>query len=227
MGISVLTFAVSLILLHFFRTERSRLIDKEIEVLASAVIASDLSGTTLAEVDEELSFALGADATTALVTIYRFDGSIFYRNQSALGYLEDRILPAQNRWNDARLDEHSFRFLNHNLSNSQLTLQIGIVLDAADIQWRTSSHRAYFFVGALFLLMILASYIMSYAVLKPLTAMADFLSSMTDSLGTEVPAVLSVKGLDTLSNGEDSEPFSRLVKEAKLLSARLNRKMFE
>src|SRR5688500_16573776 len=86
-GVLLITaLLVSYIHFHFFRTERMRLIDQQVEAVASSLFASELSIHELDDLEEAqdiISDVLGEARMIALITIIDPLGQVQYRNRAA------------------------------------------------------------------------------------------------------------------------------------------------
>ena len=210
--------AVGFIQYYFFRVERQRLIDQQIEGLASSLYSSELTTSQLDDLDEAeevISDALGDDKITALITVYDTYGNILYRNRNA-EFLNVPITPKAH-WQTWKVGDHNVRLLNFRPGNSRLIMQVGLLLDTGQVRWRTLNVSVVFYLFVLLIVMLVGSTLLSAVLLRPLTTLATYLRHLADSIGTTKGGVYA--GMPYSLSKRDAGPLGKLDEFGRLIAA--------
>lgn len=204
--------AVSALTFRFFTSERDRLIDEKVELMASSLISANLSEVVLEKVDDTLSNALRTDAATALVTILKPDGSQIFRNAHARSLLGDAQIPLEPSWVHFDAKGHHARIANIRLKGESRVLQIGLLLDRNDLRWHTLNVRWGAYVLIMLTVAALAAWVLSSLLLRPLVSAASSVSHLSANIGSPNRASLSRILLTGRRASKPHDPFSRLVR---------------
>ncbi len=195
----------------FFRDEQSRLVDRRIEEMASALYSSDLSVSEIEDVEEAndiIADALGQERVDLVIVLYDKQNRPVYSNRNAV--LLGANFPVGERWQMVERGHHLVRILSLRLPNTDRTLQVGLLMDRDLIRWRQLNTSLILYIALVILLVVIVSYSLSVVLLKPLRVLARYLRHLATSLDTYMsghePASLArLKRLSTQNRGEIRE----------------------
>ena len=192
--------AISGVHFWFFRGERLKLIDREIETSASILISSDLSMDQLEDLeqaDDIVHDVFGDDRFNHVVMIYNRQGHVIYRSKNA-EYLPERI-PAASPWQTLEISDHYIRLLTLPWPNRMLTLQVGRVLDSDLLRWRARSRILLGYTFAISLLIFGMTILLSRLLLAPLQSLSAYLKHLASHFDL---GILSVRDISRNEFGE-------------------------
>lgn len=181
---------VSFLQYSFFQSERKRLIDRQIETVASALIASRLSVElmeNLNEVDAIIQNAVVDNPIDLVINIYSEDADILYSNGTAKRL--NLELNQTKKWQDVEAKGHSLRLLT--LRNGDIYLQIGMVLDTTLHRWQVDSRRFLYFLFSIFLLVGFVSFLSARFLVAPIANLATEFEGLSESLNRQLGQPLS------------------------------------
>lgn len=181
---------VSFLQYSFFQSERKRLIDRQIETVASALIASRLSVElmeNLNEVDAIIQNAVIDNPIDLVINIYSEDADVLYSNGTAKRL--NLELNQNQKWQDVEKKGHSLRLLT--LRNGDIFLQIGMVLDSTLHRWQVDSRRLLYFLFSIFLLVGIVSYLSARFLVAPIAKLATEFEGLSENLNRQLGQPLS------------------------------------
>lgn len=181
-GISLFTIVTTSELIFFFRRERARLIDQQVEVLASSILATGIFESRFDEVQAQVSKALGTRETVAFLSIYDRNLNARFRNSNAKILFGAKVIQPLEKWMTVAFEGHRVRLLNLRTQAGGNWIQVGLLIDQENAEWDTLAARAYFIIGALLVGVALASFFLSRALLKPLSELATDLRIFSSDL---------------------------------------------
>lgn len=211
----VTAMAVSSIHFYFFKTERMRLIDQQVEAIASTLFASDLSINELDDLEAAqniISEVLGAERMIALITIIDPTGQVQYRNRASS--VLDLPVDLRQRWQTLEEAGHTVRVLNLKIPNSTWYIQLGLLLDEVQVEWRNLSRAVYFYISLTLLIMLGSAAVLTRLLLRPMRALSGYLRHFADTVGTaQGPAQLpaSLVALDRKKKPRPLDEFGELI----------------
>ncbi len=219
----VTAIAVSSIHFYFFKTERMRLIDQQVEAIASSLFASELSINELDDLEEAqniISDVLGERRMIALITIIDPFGHVQYRNRAAT--VLDLPVYLNPRWQTLVDEGHTVRALNLRIPNSSWSIQVGLLLDEVQVEWRSLSRYVYFYIGIILLLMLSSAFVLTRLLLLPMRALSAYLRHFADSVGTSKGARRMPASLENKINSTDKrDEFGELILSVNELATKL------
>ena len=173
--------AVSVVHFRFFRTERIRLVDQQLQGFASGLVPnlSIVEFENIDEADQVVSETLGTDRITLLIVIRAPDGSVVYRNRNA--QIVDFMAPLLPQWQTLEVQGHWVRMLNFALEDNVGTLQLGLVLDQGQVRWRTLSVSVFLYIALIFVVMVIGAFFLTRLLLRPLRSLAQYVKHLSDS----------------------------------------------
>ena len=210
-------------LILFFRRERARLIDQQVEVLSSSILATGVFESHFDEIQAQVSKALGTRETITFLTIYDRFGNIKFRNTNAQILFGLRVIKPKEKWLTTEIDRHRVRLLNLRTPEAGNWIQVGLLIDQENAEWDSLAARAYLIIGILLVGVALASFFLSRALLKPLSELADDLRTFSSDLeGRKSSQEIFTKWSKQTG---DRDAFSELIKSLVELRTRLMTKL--
>lgn len=171
-GIGVFTVITTSELIIFFKRERSRLIDQQVEVLATSLLASGIFESRFEAVQSQVSKALGTRETVAFLSIYDRALNLNFRNPNAQILFGTSVIKPRDKWMTTKAGDHKVRLLNLRTQGGERWIQVGMLIDQENAEWESLAARAFLIVLALLLGVAVASYFLSKALLRPLSELA-------------------------------------------------------
>lgn len=169
--------SVSAIHFNFFKQERLRLIELNLEQNVSLLADSDLSLSKKEFSSLGHSFVnevIGDDKVNMIVAIYNKSGSVLYKNENAeIFELEDKIDPSDLGWEDVEYNDYYIKFLTQTDSNNRRIIKVGMILNQSLLRWKDLNQRIFIFVGIILFIITLISFFLSYVLFKPMRALAE------------------------------------------------------
>jgi signal transduction histidine kinase len=212
-----------------FRAEQFRLIDQQIESVASLLISSDLSRVELKEFEDAAKIIediTEGERPNQFVIVYNRKGVQVYRSSSA-DYLPGNISLTPT-WQTIENGGHFIRVLSVPLEKHKVgpvrMLQTGLILDEALVRWREVGRYVFMYSSLLLILILFSTFILSRTLLLPLTDLANYLRYMgsrfdeTQISGVDHSAQVPPRAL-RLTKSKDE--FGQLVQAAQGLHDRI------
>ena len=223
MGIGLFSVLITAELIFFFREERARLIDQQVEVLATSLLATGIFESRFEEMQSQVSKALGTRETVAFLSIYDPALNLRFRNPNAQILFADHIIMPRDKWMTLSYSDHKLRILNLKTQGAGSWIQVGILIDQEFAEWQALTQRAFMIVGLLLLAIAVASYFMSRALLLPLSELAKDLRRFSEDFDNKQESIEIFKKWKLKTKDKDS--FSDLVDSLTELRARLSDKL--
>jgi hypothetical protein len=208
------TSAVSIVQFTFFSRERTRLIDQQVDVVASSLLSSGLDESALEEIEDVIADALESEPATALVTVYGPQGEIQYRNANAKLVFDGDPVPLTPARQTVEEGDHFVRIVNLHVAREGRTLQVGLLLDRGQVQWKTLNLSILKFGGLILSVILAFAALLTLVLLKPLSTLADHLRVMSAGIGTgTTPGMLPKKILSRESGHDELANLISAVRE--------------
>ena len=183
---SVLAIATVLALVvHevFLSQDRMAQIDQHVRNTASSLIdleLHDLRKMNFFEQDKVIADELGQSQNRHPFVIRSEDGTVLFESVSAKKF-KLRDAPTSPQWLQFEQDGRFFRVLNLKLPQMpDRRLQVALAIDASTMRPAYFSSRAFWFAGAMLVLGIGASLLLTSYLLRPLAHLGGFLISVAD-----------------------------------------------
>lgn len=181
---------VSVLQYSFFEHERRRLIDRQLETVASALIASRLSidlMENLNEVDSIIQSAVADNRIDLVINIYSEDADVLYANDT--GKRLDLELNPNGKWRDIEKGQHYLRTLT--IHNGAIFIQVGLILDSTLQRWKLDARRLFFFLMSIFALVGVISFFSARFLFVPIAKLAGEFQTLSDNLNRQLGQPLS------------------------------------
>ncbi len=216
-----------------FRTEQYRLIDSRIEATATLLISSDLSSADLKDFNEAetiISDVVGGEKFNQFIVIYSKNGNEIYRSENA-EVLPEKI-PRDEKWQTIETDGHIIRVLTLPLARPHVPkhggpsvdhriLQTGLILDEDLLRLKTLSRHVLAYSALIMALILLTTFWLAEALLRPLKELANYLRHMSGRL--EVSPDIRESEPPVPPIRDDDDEFGQLVNETRRLRDMIGR----
>ncbi len=220
--------AVGVIQYFLFQAEQFHHIDQQIETTASLLISSDLNSVELKEFEDAqgvVESVVNGDKLNQFVIIFNRKGKMVYRSKIA------QIVPVDIstdiRWQTIVKNGHFIRVLTLPLekqytSGPHRILQVGIILDADLLRWRSLGRHLIIYSLLIILLVIGVTWSLSRSLLRPLVQLSLFLKYLSNQFDEKKLVVGADAGMTlprVIQSSKDE--FSELVQAAQSLHSRI------
>lgn len=186
--ILVTVTGITLLHFYFFRNERLRLIDRQIETSASILVSSDLSNVPLSDLEQTEDYfyeTLGIYKSNRFILLRDLSGKILYSSRNAEWLPENP--PANGpKWQTLSFEDHRVRLLTLQMPKINRTLQIGMLLDHELLHWHQLDTQFFFYSGVLVLLILGSTFFLAHLLLRPLRNLAAYLEYLAGHFETGV-----------------------------------------
>jgi signal transduction histidine kinase len=216
-----------------FRSEQFRLIDSRIEATATLLISSELSSADLKDFDEAeniISDVVGGEKFNQFILIYKKSGQEIYRSSNAEVLPE--VIPKDEKWQTIETDGHIIRVLTLPLARpgrgkhlgtlkETRILQTGLILDEDLLRMKTLSRHVIIYSLMILLVILLTTFWLAEALLRPLKSLALYLRHLSSRLEVS-PDMRQIEPPVPPIKSEDDE-FGQLVAESRRLRDMIGR----
>lgn len=217
--------AASFVQFYLFRGERQRLIDEQVEALATTLLSSDFPEAELNDLEEAegvLEEELGTARVSAVVRVLGQDGQLLYKSPNTQ-VLEDFDVPLVPSWQTVHAGNHELRFLSVKHPATKRILQVGVLLDAGKVHWRNASWKVGLSLFLIACFIVAMTFLLGELLLGPLRALAIHLREMAESVGLrEEPFVLPASLARRMDGGRSEDEFRELLRAVVELSRKLD-----
>lgn len=238
----VLAFAIGSVgVLQYvlFRSEQYRLIDSRIEATATLLISSKLSSADLKDFDEAetiISEVVGGEKFNQFIVIYKKDGREIYRSSNA--EILPQVIPRNEKWQTIATEGHIIRVLTLPLARPRPSagagpgkhpsgpgdtriLQTGLILDEDLLRMKTLSRHVLIYSLMILALILLTTFWLSEALLRPLQQLALYLRHLSSRLEVSPDIRLTEPPVPPIRSEDDE--FGLLVAETRRLRDMIGR----
>jgi signal transduction histidine kinase len=222
-----------------FRSEQYRLIDSRIEATATLLLSSELSRADLKDFDEAeniVSEVVGGDRFNQFIIIYKRTGEEIYRSSNA--EILPTTIPRDEKWQTIEIEGHFIRVLTLPLARPRpgkhpstlhdtRILQTGLILDQDLLRMKTLSRHVIIYSVMILALILLTTFWLAEALLRPLKELALYLRHMSSRL--EVSPDMSTSDMNANEppvppiRGDADDEFGQLVNETQRLRDMIGR----
>lgn len=175
---------INLVHVKFFKSQRLKLIDKQISESSSLLLESPEFIHSLrnpADAEETISKVLKGTRIGKVFIIRDSNSKIMYQSFNAS--LLDAEIPIQPEWIEVETENEHIRVRNIPLFGKiPLVLQVGLVLDRNFLNWEIIDSRVIYYVTGIVISLFLASVILTLVLLSPLRLLISHLQETTSNL---------------------------------------------
>ncbi len=226
---SLILAAVAITLVHsnFFKSQRIKLIDRQIAESSAVLLESEAFQKSLNArgevVDEVISKVLQGSRIGKLFILRGRDGKILFQSFN-FGLLNIEI-PNAPDWVTVETEDQYVRVKNAAIpNNSNLTLQVGLVLDRNFINWKIIDSRVTYYVISIVALLFLTAALLTLILLSPLRNLISHLNQATSNLTFQKKILPLPDSLSHFESGlwSKSDEFAILLRSVQKLIDRIN-----
>lgn len=185
---------VNAITIYFFRSQRIDLIDHQIrrstDILLNSREFREVASRDPSRLEQTISKVLAGERIGKVFIVRDLHDKILYQSISVSLLQAD--LPTQSPWIAIQAGDQYVRILNSPLG-SDLTLQVGLVLDQNFVNWSILDKRTMFFITGLVVSVFIVSVLLTLVLLSPIRMLKKHLSDATADLK-------NLKDVDPLPN---------------------------
>lgn len=217
---------INFVHVYFFKTQRLKLIDKQIGESSVALVNSPVfikSTENLSTIEEALTNVLEGSRIGKVFVLRDEHSKIIYQSFN-VGLLKTD-LPTQPEWVEVHTTDEFVRLKNIQLPGSRhLILQVGLVLDRNFLNWEIVDQRVINYVSGIVIAVFGASVLLTLILLSPLRLLISHLSEVTSNLGNLKDVRPLPKQVLKFTEGfwARSDEFSGLVRTTQMLIDRIN-----
>ena len=181
--LSVTAVSISAIHFHFFRLERLRLIELNLEQNATLLTNSDLT-LTKSEFSrkgkEVIDKIIGDDKVNIIIAIYSLNGNLLYKNDNAAIFELANKLPRESKlWEDVETKEYFIKYLTVKDVNQRRIVKVGMILNQSFLRWKYLNQRIVIFVGVILLVITIISFFLTNILFRPVHILAEQVNLMS------------------------------------------------
>lgn len=221
---------INLVHVKFFKSQRLKLIDKQIAESSSELLASPefgsadkLSVKNPLSIEETISKVLKGARIGKVFVLRDSESKIIYQSFN-VGLLQTEI-PIKPEWVAVETENEYIRVRNISISGKKpLVLQVGLVLDRNFLNWEIIDSRVVNYVSAIVIALFFASVVLTLVLLAPLRLLISHLQDATSNLVNMRDVRPLPKRLLRYADGfwARSDEFSSLLNTIQKLIDRIN-----
>jgi signal transduction histidine kinase len=178
--------SVSAIHFRFFKLERIRLIELNLQQNASLIANTDLSYSRkeFSHLGEEfITDVIGDDKINVIVAIYNNEGKVLYKNENAYIFeLSDRINPSFPVWENVEKKDYFIKYLTQKDPKHGRIIKVGMILNQSLLRWKDLNQRIFIFVGIILTVIMVISFFLTFLLFRPVQALAELVNQMSERI---------------------------------------------
>ena len=182
--LSITAASVSAIHFSFFRGERLRLMETNLEQNFTLLTQSDfhLTKKEFSQKGEKLiDDIIGDDKINMIVAIYGDDGKLIYMNDNAEIFdTPQTIGKSFSEWETVEYKDYLIMYLTR--QDQGRVMRVGMILNQSIIRWRYLNQRIYIFVGMIILVNMIISFFLTYLLFGPIRLLSDKVNLMAEKI---------------------------------------------
>jgi signal transduction histidine kinase len=178
--------SISSIHYYFFKLERLRLIELNLQQNISLLENSDL---TLSKKEfsvrgrEFVDEIIGNDKINMIVGIYNHNGNILYKNNNAQIFdLPNSIQPNFQEWEDVESKDYFIKYLTVKDSSQDRIIRVGLILNQSLLRWKDLNQRIFVYGGIILSVITLLSFFLTFMLFKPVHILAEQVNLMAEKI---------------------------------------------
>lgn len=184
--LTITAASVSAIHYHFFKLERIRLIELNLQQNASLLADSDLSMSRKEFSNLGQGFineVIGDEKVNMIVAIYSESGKVLYRNDNAMIFdLPERIPGKFQTWEDVEQKEYFIKYLTQKDNKSNRIIKVGMILNQSLLRWKGLNKSISIFVAIVLAIITVISFFLTHVLFKPVQVLAEHVNLMTEKI---------------------------------------------
>lgn len=184
--LTITAISISGIHFHFFRLERLRLIEINLQQNATLLTNSDLT-LTKSEFSQKgkqfIDKIIGDDKVNIIIAIYSQNGNLLYKNDNAYIFETQNKLPKEFRnWEDVETKDYFIKYLTVKDDVQKRIIKVGMVLNQSLLRWKYLNQRIFIFVGLLLIIITIISFLLTTILFRPVHLLAEQVNLMSEKL---------------------------------------------
>lgn len=224
--LAIMATSVSAIHYHFFKLERIRLLEQNLEQSSSLLLSNDLtmSRKEFSDLGQEfIDEVIGDDKINMVVAIYSNNsGNVLYKNDNAYTFeLPDSISKDFSKWEEVEYNDYLIKFLTQKDKSGSRIVKVGIILNQSLLRWQDLNQRISVYVLIILAVITLISFFLTYILFKPVKALADQVNLMAEKIDSG--EYLELKSWFHMLKTKTKRPdeFSTLIKSLEKLAIKI------
>jgi signal transduction histidine kinase len=178
--------SISAIYFHYFRLERLRLIELNLQQNATLLTNSDLT-LTKSEFSRQgkqfIDRIIGDDKVNIIIAIYSMGGNILYKNDNAAIFDLENKLPAEvPTWQDVETKDYFIKFLTVRDESQRRIVKVGMILNQSLLRWRYLNQRIFIYIGVVLFVITIISFFLTHILFRPVHQLAEQVNLMSEKV---------------------------------------------
>lgn len=177
--------SISAIHYHFFRAERHRLIEINLQQNATLLANSDINLTKkeFQQTGEEfINDIIGNDKINMIISIYQENGELLYENDNAPIFHAPKKLTHFTEWEDVETKDYYIKYLTVRDKEQHRFIRVGMIQNQSLLRWKYLNKRLFVFAGIILFVSLLISWFLTNLLFRPVQALAQTVNVMTSKL---------------------------------------------
>lgn len=184
--LSITAASISSIHYHFFKQERLRLIELNLEQNVTLIENSDINLTRkeFSTMGQELiDEVIGDDKINMIVAIYGKSGRVLYMNDNAYIFdLPDFFSGKIKEWEDIEHKDYFIKYLTKKEKGTERIIKVGMILNQSLLRWKDLNQRIFIFVAIILTMITFISFFLTYILFKPVQFLAEQVNLMSEKI---------------------------------------------
>lgn len=177
--------SISAIHYHFFKLERMRLIDLNLQQNVSLLKNSDLN-LSKSEYSirgkEVIDQIIGDDKINMIVAIYSQRGNALYFNENAHIFELPQTLKEFSEWQNIETKEYFIKYLTVRDADQKRIIRVGMILNQSLLRWKDLNQRIFIYACIVLTVILFISFFLTQILFRPLQILADQVSLMSEKI---------------------------------------------
>ncbi len=220
----VTAISISATHFHFFKLERLRLIEINLEQNATLIIDSDLTLSKkefLQKGEEYIDEIIGDDKVNMIVSIYNHDGSLLYENNNSIIFNgPSTISPDYKKWEDVETKDYFIKYLTLKDPAQRRIIRVGMILNQSLLRWKYLNQRIIIFAAIILVIISILSFFLTTILFRPIHALAVHVNAMAEKL--ESGETDDFKSIFHMSSHRFNDEFSDLLRSISKLAQKIS-----
>lgn len=185
-ALAITAISISGIHYHFFKLERLRLIELNLQQNVSLLKNADL---TMSKSEysirgkEVIDQIIGDDKINMIVAIYGKSGNVLYFNENAhIFEVPSSLGRSINEWEDVETKDYFIKYLTVKDQLQGRTIRVGMILNQSLLRWKDLNQRIFIYASIVLTVIILISFFLTQILFRPVQILADQVSLMGEKI---------------------------------------------
>lgn len=223
--LALTALSTSYIHFHFFKAERMRLVEQNLQQNAHLLSRADFSSLDEDDMDsmqEAIVETIGDEKVNIIVGIYDENGELLFRNENAdiFELPEDLSEVKFASFEDVETKDFLIKYFTMKSGPEGRTIKVGMVLSQTLLKWEYLGQRLIILIGIILLLSSIMSYLLTSLLFHPINRLAEQVNSMASKL--EAGKFADLKSWFGIVKGhKKNDGFSHLISSLDRLASRV------